>query len=248
MDGGTEKRTHFEGKALTGGSSEYRGLRIFAPPGLHARVAEIAHEQFPARARILDLGAGTGALSARLADAAFASLPPISCPTTTRRRKRRSSSRPISTASSSSASREVLPARRSRSSEHLEHPRDFLRRVAALLAPGGRLIVTTPNPASPVSKARFLRTGYFQWFTEEDRRDLGHVSPFTPRMLGEALTSVGLIVMKIDSFGDPRERVLGWWKLLLLARIFAVLARGSGDPEGDLLIAIAEKPREEARA
>src|SRR6185436_14545582 len=112
--------------------------------------------------------------------------------------------------------------------EHLEHARGFLRRVAALLAPCGRLIVTTPNPASPVSKARFLRTGHFQWFTDEDRRDLGHVSPFTPRLLRDALTSAGLHVTKIDSFGDPRERVHGWWKLLLLARIVALLARDSG--------------------
>ncbi len=232
----------------SGGSSEYRGLRIFAPPGLHARVAELAREQFPARARILDLGAGTGALSMRLADAGFRVTAADLLPDNFQAQEAAQFLPAdldgefllgLEGSFAGVVAVEIL--------EHLEHPRGFLRRIAALLAPGGRLIVTTPNPASPVSKARFVRTGHFQWFTDEDRRALGHVSPFTPRLLCDAIDSAGLRMASLDSFGDPRERVNGWWKLLLLARIVALLARGSGDPDGDLLIAVAEKPREEAR-
>ncbi len=241
------KRTRFEGKGATGGSSEYRGLRIFAAPGLHHRVAELAREHLPARARVADLGAGTGALSLRLADQGF---------------RVTAADLVADNYGAGSAAQFVaadldgdflLGLERSFAGvvaveilEHLENPRRFLRRAAELLAPGGKLFVTTPNAASPVSKARFLRTGRFQWFTEEDRRDLGHLSPLTPVLLRDALESAGLRLLALDSFGDPRDRVRGWWKLLLLARLIAPLARGSGDPLGDLLVAVAERPAPEA--
>jgi SAM-dependent methyltransferase len=234
------RRTSYEGRGAGQGTSEYRGLRVFAAPGLHEHVADLAGKHWRAGAEVLDLGAGTGALSLRLADAGFQV-------TGADLVEENFAARPSAEFVRADLEQDFLAGREGSFAgvaaveiiEHLENPRRFLRRAAQLLEPGGVLIVTTPNAASPVSKARFVRTGRFQWFTDEDRRDLGHLSPLTPWHLRDALAGAGLELSQLGSFGDARERVRGWRSLLLLARGIAALARPSGDPRGDLLVATA---------
>ena len=237
------RRTRYEGRAEAAGVSEYEGLRIFAAAGLHERVQVLAKEHFEAGAKLLDLGAGTGALSLRLAKAGFqvtaadwvaqnfGAAPQVEFARADLEGDFLAGHEGSYTALTAV---EII--------EHLENPRAFLRRAAKLLAPGGKLIVTTPNAASPVSKARFLRTGRFQWFTDEDRRDLGHLSPLTPWLLRDAIAGAKLELEALLGFGDARERIRGWRSLLMLARGVRRLATASGDPEEDLLIAIARKP------
>src|SRR5262245_28978117 len=54
------------------GRHTYKGLTVHAFPGLHDFVAERIVEVLSPGAAILDLGAGSGAMSARLADLGFA--------------------------------------------------------------------------------------------------------------------------------------------------------------------------------
>lgn len=50
--------------------------------------------------------------------------------------------------------------------EHLENPRDFMRKLVALAAPGGWVIVTTPNQLSLLSLATLLLKQRFQAFQD----------------------------------------------------------------------------------
>jgi 2-polyprenyl-3-methyl-5-hydroxy-6-metoxy-1,4-benzoquinol methylase len=50
--------------------------------------------------------------------------------------------------------------------EHLTNPRRFIHAAAALLKPGGHLVVTAPNPASLRSLTALLRSGEYSAFKE----------------------------------------------------------------------------------
>jgi len=50
--------------------------------------------------------------------------------------------------------------------EHLENPRGFVRELVRIVKPGGRLVITTPNQLSLLSKLTFLRRNQFNAFQE----------------------------------------------------------------------------------
>jgi len=81
--------------------------------------------------------------------------------------------------------------------EHLENPYEFLRDVRSLLNPGGRLIVTTPNPMGfPVFLCELLRLRRFFYTTE-------HVYYFLPRWAVRLIEFAGFEMASMKS--------VGWW-------------------------------------
>jgi 2-polyprenyl-3-methyl-5-hydroxy-6-metoxy-1,4-benzoquinol methylase len=85
--------------------------------------------------------------------------------------------------------------------EHLDRPGDFMRSCAAMLAPGGRLIVTTPNPwyANTIVKSAF--GGGFV-----DNAD--HVAWLDPFTLFELGGRHGLRLERIVRMQSARPRTL----------------------------------------
>jgi SAM-dependent methyltransferase len=81
--------------------------------------------------------------------------------------------------------------------EHLENPYQFLRDLHPLLAPEGRLILSTPNPVGlPVVLFEWLRShDYF--YTRE------HTYYFAPRWVERLLEGSGYMVTGVDA--------VGWW-------------------------------------
>ena len=83
--------------------------------------------------------------------------------------------------------------------EHLEAPRAFLREIYRILAPGGLIVVTTPNISSIPSRVFFMATGYFDLFvpTEGRLKDAysaeadGHISPLPNWMVRYFLKEIG---------------------------------------------------------
>ena len=71
----TDERTRLWQEASSnepGGAELYKGLPTYARPGLHGHVVEVVARHMPPPASILDLGAGSGALSQRLLDKGYA--------------------------------------------------------------------------------------------------------------------------------------------------------------------------------
>ena len=84
--------------------------------------------------------------------------------------------------------------------EHLEHPDPVFGLAARLLKPGGLLLVTTGNLASPVARAQGL--GYAYFVPEI------HVGYFTPRALEAAYTRHGLVPVHFRYDGTIRFKVI----------------------------------------
>lgn len=82
--------------------------------------------------------------------------------------------------------------------EHLENPHNLLREFNRVLRKGGILVISTPNIANVFSRIKFLLTGKFFCFSDEER-SLGHLSPVTWWELDETLVKYGFRVEVVTS-------------------------------------------------
>ncbi len=79
--------------------------------------------------------------------------------------------------------------------EHIENPYHLLRQANKVMKKGGCLVITTPNIANVFSRLKFLITGKFFCFSDEERR-LGHLNPIPWWEMEEALEKCGFKVEK----------------------------------------------------
>lgn len=230
-------RTGFGGKPMR----EYKGLPIYAAPGLHEAAAEMLSAALAGNARVLEFGAGSGAMSLRLADMGFdvtasdlfpESFKPAHVPFVAA-----DLNGPFAAhwphGFDAVMALEIV--------EHLENLREVLRQIHALLPVGGQLVLSTPNIANPVSQALFLRTGQFQWFRDVDYREQGHITPLSPWVLEKALQEAGFIIRAERAVSNPFRRVrrLGWG-VRILARWFVLLSGLPTSRRGELWLIRAE--------
>lgn len=155
----------------------YKGIAIHAMPGLHELVGKLAIEYFSTRETVLELGAGSGALSLRLHDSGFQILPvdldggdwkpDIPLIEADLNAPNWSEKLPVAKVKQIVALELV---------EHLENPSKFFRDVALLLADDGILILSTPNVASFYSVHATFNRGELALFSARDCIESGHIS------------------------------------------------------------------------
>ena len=79
--------------------------------------------------------------------------------------------------------------------EHLERPYDFLREIREVIAPGGQLLLTTPNPLGfPTLGLEMVRS--HRWFYTTD-----HTYYILPRWMERMLTATGFEVLRLQPVG-----------------------------------------------
>jgi 2-polyprenyl-6-hydroxyphenyl methylase/3-demethylubiquinone-9 3-methyltransferase len=101
--------------------------------------------------------------------------------------------------------------------EHVARPGDLLARLATLLTPGGRLLVTTPNGAHFRNTLPTLREAGD--VAEMERRQFkpdadGHLFLLTPDELADLADGAGLRVERLDTWGLPPLTGHAGWRLL----------------------------------
>jgi SAM-dependent methyltransferase len=178
--------------------------RELAIPGTHDKVLEILGRVVDLKAGppVLDIGAGQGALSARLRDAgarvsACDVVPEqFDVPGVDFRALASDGALPFDDACFDAAlAIEVL--------EHIDGHDRFFAEVARVLRPGGIVMFTTPNVLSLKSRVRFLLTGFFYSFGPLDpfTRDpvSQHIAPFTLNRYEWMMSQHGLALAGIET-------------------------------------------------
>lgn len=178
--------------------------RELAIPGTHERVVGVLEKlvDFRTGPRVLDIGAGQGALSVRLKElgarvSACDVVPEqFDVPGVDFRAVQKDGSLPFEDASFDVAvAVEVL--------EHLDSHDHFFSEVARVLAPNGIVMFTTPNVLSLKSRLRFLFTGFFYSFgpLEPFTRDpvSQHIAPFTVNRYEWMMSQHGLRLIALET-------------------------------------------------
>jgi SAM-dependent methyltransferase len=226
----------------------YNGLLVKADLDLHEQIAQRVQEEVPDGGKILDLGAGEGALSARLADlgyevtAADKDRDNFKC-TQARFSCINFDSPEEIDAFVSAHEGEFDAVMGIEVIEHVQDQWQYVRQLMKMAKPGGLILVTTPNTTSWLSRWVFFFTGRFHQFADDDL-SYGHINPISPWELGLILCESGATGISVSPAGTlPPVYLTGFNKLSILSLLtLPVRPLMSGMLDGWCVMATARKP------
>lgn len=225
----------------------YNGLLIKADLNLHKQIAQAIAMNIPAGSKVLDLGAGEGALAARLADMGY-----------------------IVTAADKD--KENFKCKNAKFScinfdktgeldgfveenlnyydavlgiEVIEHVQDqwqYVRQLMKMAKPNGLVLITTPNTTSWLSRFNFMMTGRFHQFSDNDL-SYGHINQISPWELNLILQESNAKDILIKPAGTLPPIYINGSIKIILANILALLLRpfSKGIIDGWCVMALARK-------
>ena len=181
----------------TRSARSYRGHAVHAAPGVHEYAVALVGEVLPTGGRVLEVGAGSGALALRLRDAGVEVVPTDLDPPE-EWIVRLDLDHPVWTAETRGPFDMVVCVE---TLEHVENPRQVLRSIRAVLRPGDRLLVSTPNITHPHSRLKMFLRGAPYIFGPRHYYQPGHITILPDWMLTEHVRQAG--------FDDIRVRTAG---------------------------------------
>jgi 2-polyprenyl-3-methyl-5-hydroxy-6-metoxy-1,4-benzoquinol methylase len=221
------------------GNGQYKGLPIYALPELHLAAADLLEAGSVTKGRVLDLASGSGAFALRLIDRGFG----VECADLVgdgfalenvkfhQLNFNHDFCNMVSGNYDAITALEII--------EHLENPRHFLRQCWNMLRPGGVLVLSTPNIENPRSVWRFITSGEFRQFGDEDYKISGHITPVSQKQLRNMIAENDWELLEFTSVGAPYGgglRHIGA-KIISLAMSANKCQRGA-----ILLLALRKKP------
>jgi len=226
--------------------TSFEGLLIRAAGNVHSDVANLLLDVAPPPASVLDVGAGSGALTKRLLDLGYTDVEAVDLhgdefgvsEVKLHVHDVDSPDWPNQVGRSFDAivAVEVI--------EHLDTPTRFFSTAAAMLEPGGVLVVSSPNVASWESRIAFLRDGSLPWFDAHRWDKDGHRHPLFDWQVMLAGRDAGLVVIQTASTDDQLLRAKKFGRRLTRRRIVSSLLRPFmvGATEGEARIWVLRKP------
>lgn len=226
----------------------YKGRDVYCARGVHEAAGDLVCRYVPEAqrksARLLDLGAGAGALAQRMLDLGFtdvtawdlyarelAGLDGVTVDSV-------DLNEDFGNYADSAGTFSVVLA--VEIIEHLENPYHFARQLARVLSRDGVAVVSTPNIESALARVTFLRVGEQRYFDEGSYRNSGHISSLTEWQLKLALDLAGLtIVERIHNLRDTlipiqfdsAGGIFGYRGVMLSAVLYPFM---KGNRDGDI--------------
>jgi SAM-dependent methyltransferase len=182
----------------TAAARSYKGHNIHAAPGVHEYAVERVQAALPAGGRILEVGAGCGALALRLRDAGFDVVPTDLDPPH-EWIFRLDLDDPEWTDETRGPFDMVVCVE---TLEHVENPRQVLRSIRSLLRPGEQLLVSTPNITHPHSRLKMFLLGAPYIFGPKHYYQPGHITILPDWMLTEHVRLAGFDRIEVTTGGD----------------------------------------------
>jgi SAM-dependent methyltransferase len=186
----------------------YQGHNVHAAPGVHEYAVTLARKLLPDGGRILEIGAGCGALALRLREAGFDVVPTDLDPPH-EWIHRLDIDDPQWTDETRGPFDLVVCVE---TLEHVENPRKVLRSIRSVLRPGDRLLVSTPNITHPHSRLKMFLLGAPYIFGPDHYYRPGHITILPDWMLSEHVRQAGFEDIDITTAGDTdyhgRRRLL----------------------------------------
>jgi SAM-dependent methyltransferase len=181
-------------------------------PGTHDAALALILKYLPPSEGVIDLGARSGAMLARLRDAGFTDLNAIDLDIS----EFKLSDIPIrridlNTAFSNHYGRKFKLVCCTDVVEHLDSPREFFKQAHRLLADDGYLCVTLPNIAYWVGRMKFMIRGEHWGFGESNYREQRHISPMTYDAMRLTMQECGLNLVDAvtaGTFAGPLNKVV----------------------------------------
>jgi SAM-dependent methyltransferase len=207
---------------------EFQGVREMAGPNTHAVALSMMSTQKDGR--VLDMPCGAGAMTSRLRSAGYSDV----------------TSADINTEAVTANTqkfvrvdlREQVPLKAGEFDsilcieciEHLENPFHLVRELSRLLAPGGEVIITTPNVLATNARSKFFTIGYFPHFDDLacrwDRQiDLGFQAHIMPVPLHWLIYMGFLNGLELTALGANRYARRPKFKDRMIAKMVRVASR-----------------------
>lgn len=230
-------------------SKTYKGILMKANPDLHPELADRLETVLPPGSKVLDLGAGQGALSLRLKDLGYEVLAVDQDATNFRADEipfvqlNFNEGTSVANFAAENEGRfdavigmEVI--------EHVENPWDYLRLLKRLAKEGGLIVVTTPNVDSWVSRWSHLISGRLSHFEDQDYVGSGHINPVSPWELTLIAESIGLVDVKISQVCHlPFFWITKNYRFMIGSFVISPIRfLMSGHTSGDITVCMARKP------
>ncbi|MGR5332614.1 class I SAM-dependent methyltransferase [Photobacterium damselae] len=234
-----------QGKYTT--AEHYKDIPIHAMKGLHEYAVSIVTQyQNLDQQSAIDLGAGAGALSQRLADSGYQVTSLDLVPDNFRLSTQSFSFLPvdlnlpfcqcIQERYDLVTAVEII--------EHLENPRAFFRECQALLQDNGILLLTTPNITSAFSVTESLIKDNFTYFDDGQYLNGGHISPISHWQIIKMAEENQLEIIHHSTFGKHHIHFREWPRFWLLYHINRLLRPDLKHRNGCINVYLMKKKQE----
>jgi 2-polyprenyl-3-methyl-5-hydroxy-6-metoxy-1,4-benzoquinol methylase len=226
----------------------YSDLLIRADTGLHEQIAQTLAKKVKKGESVLDMGAGQGALAARLHDLGY-KVTAVDVNDEDYLIQERDIQFKHVNFDDEYELEKFIANHESQFDvvcgveviEHVENPWNYVRGLARLVKPGGLVLITTPNTTSWLSRLYFLISGTFLCFQEQNL-SYGHINPIAAFELNLIMNRTGLNNVKIESAGTLPPLYFAGVRVVLFS-LLAILIRPiqSGKLNGWCVIATGTK-------